>query len=54
VTAQGQAGVTITDDRDAQRYVARVDGQEAGFLEYVRERDGIVLVHTETLPAFEG
>jgi predicted GNAT family acetyltransferase len=54
MTAQGQAAVTIADDAEAQRYVARVDGQEAGFLEYLRERDVIVLVHTETLPAFEG
>jgi predicted GNAT family acetyltransferase len=54
MTAQGQAAVTIADDAEAQRYVARVDGQEAGFLEYIREQDRIVLVHTETLRGFEG
>ncbi len=44
----------VTDNRAAQRYELRVDGELAGFVQY-RVRDGVVvLTHTEVDPAFEG
>lgn len=47
-------GTTITDAEDAQRYEARVDGDLAGFLDYILKRGRIALIHTEVLPAYEG
>jgi uncharacterized protein len=45
---------TITDAEAAQRYEARVEGELAGFLEYIVKRGRIALIHTEVLPAYEG
>ncbi|HET7303458.1 MAG TPA: GNAT family N-acetyltransferase [Segeticoccus sp.] len=46
--------VDVSDDSSGSRYVARVDGDLAGFLDY-RIRDGrVVLLHTEVDDAFQG
>jgi predicted GNAT family acetyltransferase len=45
---------TITDADAAQRYEARLDGDRAGFLDYVVKHDRIALIHTEVLPAYQG
>jgi uncharacterized protein len=45
---------TITDAEAAQRYEAHVEGELAGFLDYIPKRGRIALVHTEVLPAYEG
>ncbi|MER7544549.1 GNAT family N-acetyltransferase [Actinomadura sp.] len=44
----------ITDNAEKSRYEIRVDGDLAGFVEYEREGDAVVLIHTEVDPAFEG
>jgi predicted GNAT family acetyltransferase len=44
----------IVDADGAKRYEARLDGDLAGFLDYVAKGSRIVLVHTEVLPAREG
>jgi predicted GNAT family acetyltransferase len=45
---------TISDAGPAMRYEARVDGDLAGYLDYVSKRGRIALVHTEVLPAHRG
>ena len=44
----------VTDNPDAKRYEAHVDGRLAGFAEYQLTDDLIVFTHTETDPDFEG
>jgi len=44
----------IVDVEDASRYEARVDGDLAGFIDYVTKPGRIALVHTEVLPGREG
>jgi predicted GNAT family acetyltransferase len=44
----------ITDNTGKNRYEIRVDGDLAGFVEYEREGDSVVLIHTEVDSAFEG
>ena len=46
--------VTVTDNRDENRYEAHVDGEPAGFADYELREDVIVFPHTEVDPAFEG
>jgi len=46
--------LTIIDAAATHRYEARVDGDLAGFLDYVAKRGRIALVHTEVLPAHRG
>ena len=50
----GSVGPTIIDAEGAHRYEARVEGELAGFIDYVLKRDRIALVHTEVLPAYQG
>jgi predicted GNAT family acetyltransferase len=45
---------TIADADAAQRYEARLDGDLAGFLDYVVKHGRIALIHTEVLPAYQG
>jgi len=46
--------VTVQRNDDSHRYEASLDGQAAGFVQF-RERAGrVILIHTETDPAFEG
>jgi len=47
-------GPTVADADAAQRYEAHVDGQLAGFLDYVLKHGRIALIHTEVLPAYRG
>jgi predicted GNAT family acetyltransferase len=46
--------LSVTDQPDANRYEARIGGELAGVVEYVRAGNVIVLAHTEVDPAFEG
>jgi uncharacterized protein len=47
-------GPMIVDAEAAQRYEARVEGDLAGFLDYVAKRGRIALIHTEVLPDHQG
>jgi predicted GNAT family acetyltransferase len=44
----------VTDNRDASRFEAHVDGVLAGFAEYQLTDALVVFTHTEVKPAFEG
>jgi uncharacterized protein len=44
----------VRDNPDLGRYELVVDGELAGELLYRRRSDGVVLVHTEVSPGFEG
>ena len=44
----------IADNPSAGRYEGRVDGELAGYCDYVPEGDLVILPHTETLPAYRG
>jgi predicted GNAT family acetyltransferase len=46
--------VTVVDNSDASRFEARADGAVAGFAEYRREPEALVVVHAEVDPAYEG
>jgi hypothetical protein len=48
------ADITVRDNPDQQRFEASVDGQPAGFAEYMIANKLIVFTHTEVDPAFEG
>lgn len=50
----GSMEPTITDAEVGHRYEARVDGELAGFVDYVMKRDRIALVHTQVAPAYQG
>ncbi|MBI3745047.1 MAG: N-acetyltransferase [Chloroflexi bacterium] len=44
----------ITDQPEARRFVARLGSELAGFIDYRRLGDRLILVHTEVPAAFEG
>lgn len=44
----------VADDPDRHRYVATIDGETAGFAEYVVAGKRVVFTHTEVDPAYEG
>jgi predicted GNAT family acetyltransferase len=49
-----QAAVPVHRDDENHRYEATLDATVAGFVQF-RERAGrVILIHTETDPAFEG
>lgn len=50
----GNGGLVIVDEPEGQRYVARLDDELAGFIDYRRVRGRIIFLHTEVDPAFEG
>jgi len=50
----GRVEPEIRNDAAAQRYVATLDGQQAGFAAYLRARDRVALMHTEVDAEFEG
>jgi predicted GNAT family acetyltransferase len=54
MTMTAPTAPTITNHEDRHRYEARLDGQLAGFAEYNLLTNGILVTHTEVLPAFEG
>ena len=46
--------ITVTDNADASRYEAHLNGVLAGFVTYRRSPGRIVFIHTETLDGFTG
>ena len=48
--------IEITDNAEANRYEARVDGQRAGVAEYMRTKESglVVFTHTEVDPEYNG
>jgi len=44
----------ISDNAAAGRYEAAIDGELAGWMEYVVKHGRLALVHTEVLPQYEG
>jgi len=48
------ARVTVEDVQANSRFEARVDGEPAGFAEYLRSEKLVVYPHTVVEPAFEG
>jgi molybdenum cofactor cytidylyltransferase len=47
--------LTVIDNPDRHRYEARTpEGEVAGFAQYQRRPDRIIVVHTEVSPEFEG
>jgi len=44
----------IVDNRERQRYEARLAGEFVGWVDYHRVRDRLVALHTEVRPEFEG
>ena len=44
----------IVDAQAAHRYEAIVEGDLAGFLDYIEKRRRLALVHTEVLPGHQG
>ena len=46
--------VEVVDQPDQGRYVALLDGEQAGFVSYRRDGDRIVFLHTEVDDRFEG
>jgi predicted GNAT family acetyltransferase len=45
---------TVTDHPDRERFEIDVDGQRAGFVQYLRRGGRLIFFHTEIDPAFEG
>jgi predicted GNAT family acetyltransferase len=52
--AEIQEEVRVVDDPEADRFVAYMGAQPAGFVTYRALPGRIVLIHTETDPAFQG
>ena len=52
--ADTDARVEVTDNVDSERYEVRLDGELAGFAQYVRRGGRTLFVHTEIDPAFGG
>ncbi|MEU3186025.1 GNAT family N-acetyltransferase [Streptomyces sp. NPDC006923] len=46
--------VTVSDNPEAGRYEAYIDGTLAGVAQYIRTHELVAFVHTEVEPAFEG
>ena len=46
--------MTVERDDAGHRYLARVDGAEAGFAQFQLTHELVVFTHTEVDPAFEG
>lgn len=44
----------ISDQPDARRIEAHLGDDLAGFIDYHRAGDRLILIHTDVLPAFEG
>ncbi|GAA4893360.1 hypothetical protein GCM10025789_08150 [Tessaracoccus lubricantis] len=45
---------TVTNNPERKRYEIRLDGELAGFADYILSNDLITFTHTEIDPAFEG
>ena len=48
------AETIVEQDTEQHRYVAKIDGEVAGFVSYRMQGDDFVFVHTEVDDAFEG
>jgi predicted GNAT family acetyltransferase len=46
--------IDVRDNADERRYEARVAGDVAGFIRYIAQPTGVMLVHTDIDPAYEG
>ena len=46
--------IEVVDAPERSRYLALVDGQEAGFAAYRLRGERVVFTHTEVDPAYEG
>ena len=46
--------VNVTDNPVKSRYEVHEDGELAGFVQYERAGDMIILIHTETEPRLQG
>jgi uncharacterized protein len=53
-SAANPGDLVITDNVDARRYEARLDGELAGWVDYGRVKTRLVALHTEVLPEFGG
>lgn len=49
-----EPAVEVVDAPERSRYLARVDGAEAGFAAYRLRGERIVFTHTEVDPSYEG
>lgn len=56
MASPGDADVEASVEHDAsgERFVARVDGEEVGFLEYAARGEALDLLHTVVLPESRG
>jgi uncharacterized protein len=45
---------TVTDNPERERFEISVDGQRAGFVQYLRRGGRLIFFHTEIDPAYEG
>jgi predicted GNAT family acetyltransferase len=54
MTDQHDDRLRFRNDEAAQRYVAMIDDQVAGLIDYELRPGQIVFLHTETDPAFRG
>ena len=46
--------MTVVDNPDRERFEILVDGEPAGFVQYLRRGGRLIFFHTEIDPAFEG
>lgn len=51
---QSPGAITIRDNAAARRYEATLDGDVAGFVDYLDRRGRRILVHTEVDPTYAG
>ncbi len=54
MSAETTHDVVVTDDTDNHRFVATVDGSQAGFVVYYLSQGRYLLVHTEVDEQFQG
>lgn len=54
MSTEPRDAVVVTNDTDRHRYVATVDGQEAGFIVYYPTKTAQLVVHTEVDGRYEG
>ncbi|MGK2930321.1 MAG: GNAT family N-acetyltransferase [Acidimicrobiales bacterium] len=54
MSTDSREDVVVTDDTDRHRYVATIDGQQAGFIVYYPTKTARLVVHTEVDDHYEG
>lgn len=50
----GDPKIEVSDDREADRFVIAVDGEQAGFAQYRDRGRALAFIHTEIDDRFEG